>query len=888
MAFTFKHGDRPLDDYTVQRAVGSGGFGEVYYAISDGGREVALKFLRDNPQVELRGVSHCINLKSPNLIAIFDVKKNAQDQYFLIMEYCSGPSLRDLLIAEPNGFGPQKAAFFVREIAKGLAYLHDRGIVHRDLKPGNIFYDDGYVKIGDYGLSKFISVSRHSVQTSSVGTVHYMAPEIGSGNYSRGVDIYALGVMLYEMLLGRVPFEGSTMGEVLMKHLTAQPAVDELPHPFAHVIRRALQKDPRDRYQNVNEMVDDLLSVETVQRSLDGFSIKSLEGAVHGPVPSPSDAPRPSPNPQMPGAPFGPPPLPPRIIRPHPVESPSSLPLPDRLAKRLNAISRKVERKMAKLGSRSAHRNKQIFGVGGAVVRGQIVNVAGWRPWKATGWSDDPVARGRAKRMLLAGILTLGLAIALGFAVAGLLRSEEAGASAGMLVVAMWGCVLLARKAITWFGVENGPAWTQRLVRLLCAAPFLGIAAAPVLDRHGDNAIGLFVGLTVVAALTRWERAFECGSIGEMRIGPALLSAFYGFLATALVTAPTDGDPNFIFVGAAVAAAVSIALQATSWWLAGAAPAPAGGSGTADQAAEERKERAEGLEAPRPHPKGPRPWERDERAPDSAAAPRPSSGVGLPAMTERGPRMRWGLTRAFWGLAGFVFMGGVIVTFLIPLVLNDLSRRDVLNSVTACVALAAATGFAVRKTTAYRRDGFWRETLRPLLISLSFFGIGATITNISGGRHADWEEIKVAKADRFRRVAESMVFPGFAPKPSEVPEPPHECDDLAVEEDEESGFRFAMTEMRRPDRKVIHLLSSLDRGPWARARFSDEGLALSIAALVLFSMMFLTLLVFTGRGRRPKPGFIYSAGPEVDPSPVPPTPPPLAGVAGAAPANDQP
>ena len=71
MAYTFKHGDRPLPDYTIQRAVGRGGFGEVYYAISDGGREVALKYLRDNPQIELRGVSNCINLKSPHLVAIY-------------------------------------------------------------------------------------------------------------------------------------------------------------------------------------------------------------------------------------------------------------------------------------------------------------------------------------------------------------------------------------------------------------------------------------------------------------------------------------------------------------------------------------------------------------------------------------------------------------------------------------------------------------------------------------------------------------------------------------------------------------------------------------------------------------------------------------------------
>ncbi|HUN79998.1 MAG TPA: serine/threonine-protein kinase, partial [Phycisphaerae bacterium] len=254
MPFHFNQGDRPLPGYTIQRGVGRGGFGEVYYATSDGGKEVALKYLRENPQVELRGVMHCLNLKSPYLVAIHDVKQNADGEYFVIMEYVSGPSLRDLMNSEPSGLGAQKAAYFLREIGKGLAYLHDRGIVHRDLKPGNIFYEDGYVKIGDYGLAKIMAASQHSGQTVSVGTVHYMAPEVGSGNYDRTIDIYALGVMLYEMLLGKVPFSGATMGEVLMKHLTAQPNVDELPAPFPNVIRKALAKDPKDRYQTVQEM----------------------------------------------------------------------------------------------------------------------------------------------------------------------------------------------------------------------------------------------------------------------------------------------------------------------------------------------------------------------------------------------------------------------------------------------------------------------------------------------------------------------------------------------------------------------------------------------------------------------------------------------------------
>ncbi len=276
MSYRFNQGDRPLAGYTIQRGVGRGGFGEVYYSTSDGGKDVALKYLRENPQIELRGVMHCLNLKSPYLVGIHDIKQSADGEFFVIMEYVNGPSLRDLMNNEPGGLGVQKAAYFLREVGKGLAYLHDRGIVHRDLKPGNIFYEDGYVKIGDYGLAKIMAASQHSGQTMSVGTVHYMAPEVGSGNYDRTIDIYALGVMLYEMLLGKVPFSGSSMGEVLMKHLTAQPAVDELPAPFPNVIRKALAKDPNDRYQTVTEMMADVFSVKDVSHGVDSIDSLSL------------------------------------------------------------------------------------------------------------------------------------------------------------------------------------------------------------------------------------------------------------------------------------------------------------------------------------------------------------------------------------------------------------------------------------------------------------------------------------------------------------------------------------------------------------------------------------------------------------------------------------
>ncbi len=274
--FQYKYGDRPLDGYTVHRGVGRGGFGEVFYAVSDSGREVALKAVQGYEDIELRGIRQCMNLKSPHLVTIFDVRFSDQDRPFVIMEYVDGPSLRDLLIESPSGLGAQKAAFFLREIAKGLTYLHDRGIVHRDLKPGNIFYEDGYVKIGDYGLSKAMTASQCSGQTITVGTVHYMAPEIGQGRYDQGIDVYALGVVLYEMLTGQVPFFGASPGEILMKHMATEPDLSQIDEPFKTVIRRAMAKDPTERYQTVQQMVEDVFGAEHVRESVSHFSPEEL------------------------------------------------------------------------------------------------------------------------------------------------------------------------------------------------------------------------------------------------------------------------------------------------------------------------------------------------------------------------------------------------------------------------------------------------------------------------------------------------------------------------------------------------------------------------------------------------------------------------------------
>src|SRR5947207_4724170 len=197
MKFSYSSGTRPLEGYTLKRGIGRGGFGEVYLAVSDGGKEVALKLLRDNREVELRGVAQCLNLKHANLVHLYDLRTDANGDRWVIMEYVAGDSLQTVLSRHPDGLPRELVHEWFAGLARAVAYLHDHGIVHRDLKPGNVFIENGAVKVGDYGLSKAISGSQRTAQTQSVGTVHYMAPEISTGTYNKSIDIYAAGVILY-------------------------------------------------------------------------------------------------------------------------------------------------------------------------------------------------------------------------------------------------------------------------------------------------------------------------------------------------------------------------------------------------------------------------------------------------------------------------------------------------------------------------------------------------------------------------------------------------------------------------------------------------------------------------------------------------------------------
>ncbi len=257
MKFSFGPGTRPLDGYTIQRAIHRGGFGEVYYAVSDAGKDVALKLLHSNLEVELRGVAQCLNLKHPNLISIFDVRRDPEGDQWVVMEYVDGQTLADRLDQFPQGLPLHEVLQWLDGIAEGLAYLHEQDVVHRDLKPANIFSDRGQVKIGDVGLSKLIADRSRSEQTQSVGTVHYMAPEVARGRYGRHVDLYAMGVLLCQMLTGQVPFDGESTAEILMKHLTDEPDTAAMPEPFRALLRSLLEKDPRRRAGDIRAVRDE-------------------------------------------------------------------------------------------------------------------------------------------------------------------------------------------------------------------------------------------------------------------------------------------------------------------------------------------------------------------------------------------------------------------------------------------------------------------------------------------------------------------------------------------------------------------------------------------------------------------------------------------------------
>ena len=263
MKFTYRWGQRPLDGFTIKRGLGQGGFGEVYFGVSDGGKEVALKLLlRGRTDIELRGISNCLNFKHPNLVHLYDLRTDERGDHWLVMEYVHGEPLNAVLNRNPKGLAADQARDWFLQVARAVSFLHDHAVIHRDIKPGNVFVEHGGLKLGDYGLSKTVS-SASLTQSANVGTVYYMAPEVGKGACTKQVDVYACGVMFYEMLTGEVPFRGDSWAEVALRHQTDTPELTRVPPEYLAIVEKALNKRPENRYADMDEMIQ---AVEAVSR----------------------------------------------------------------------------------------------------------------------------------------------------------------------------------------------------------------------------------------------------------------------------------------------------------------------------------------------------------------------------------------------------------------------------------------------------------------------------------------------------------------------------------------------------------------------------------------------------------------------------------------------
>jgi beta-lactam-binding protein with PASTA domain/tRNA A-37 threonylcarbamoyl transferase component Bud32 len=252
--------------YKIVRKLGTGGMANVYLAEDQElGRRVAIKILDDRHASDdqfierfRREAQNAAGLSHPNIVSIYD-RGEAEGTYYIAMEYLDGRSLKELIVS--RGPAPIPVSIdYTRQILAALRFAHRNGIVHRDIKPHNVLVDsDGRLKVTDFGIAR-AGASEMTEAGSIVGTAQYLSPEQAKGTaVDARSDIYSAGVVLYELLTGRVPFTGDTAVEIAMRHLSAVPEPPsalrvDVPHELDMVVLRALAKDPEDRYQTAEEM----------------------------------------------------------------------------------------------------------------------------------------------------------------------------------------------------------------------------------------------------------------------------------------------------------------------------------------------------------------------------------------------------------------------------------------------------------------------------------------------------------------------------------------------------------------------------------------------------------------------------------------------------------
>lgn len=257
--------------YRLDERIGEGGMAVVYRGYDLVlNRVVAVKVLRDQYISDSnflrrfeREAQSAARLSHPHIANVYDVGQDGHTRY-IVMEYVDGPNLKEL-IRRQGPFSVDGAAFIIRQVAEALDYAHAHGLVHRDIKPQNILVDqNGHVKVVDFGIAKGLSDANLTEDGTGMGTVHYVSPEQARGAQATPAsDVYATGVVLYEMLTKRLPFEADTPVGVAMQHVSANPPPPSqfnpaIPPEVEAIVLRALAKNPADRYPSAGALADAL------------------------------------------------------------------------------------------------------------------------------------------------------------------------------------------------------------------------------------------------------------------------------------------------------------------------------------------------------------------------------------------------------------------------------------------------------------------------------------------------------------------------------------------------------------------------------------------------------------------------------------------------------
>lgn len=272
-------GQKVNDRYEIIKSIGEGGMANVYLAkdtILD--RNVAIKVLRGDLAGDEKFVRRfqrealsASSLSHPNIVEIYDVGEDSGD-YFIVMEYVKGLTLKQL-IKKRGKLTVSEVIDIMLQITSAMGVAHDSLIIHRDLKPQNILIeDDGGIKITDFGIAMALNATQLTQTNSAMGSVHYFSPEQANGKgASLKSDIYSLGIMMYELLTGTLPFKGDTAVEIALKHLkepmpSIRDVLPDIPQSVENVIITATSKNPKNRYNNANEMHNDLMTVLNKER----------------------------------------------------------------------------------------------------------------------------------------------------------------------------------------------------------------------------------------------------------------------------------------------------------------------------------------------------------------------------------------------------------------------------------------------------------------------------------------------------------------------------------------------------------------------------------------------------------------------------------------------